>query len=145
MWTKVKKEIDLSLENIFDILRVYGRQPLPDTTRTRIYRRVLSKANETAIQLMLPGFEERRASPLSSPSPQDSGRRVLSATQPKGFETLPQMVFSDSESLGASLFSRQSNACFDSDAPTEEPVFIPEQQLELPFPILRQPNYRAGT
>jgi len=109
---KVKKEIELSLENIFDILRTYSRLPLPETTRARIYRRVLSKANETAIQLMLPGFH----------------------MQAEGFEALPQAVLSDGENMRESLFSLQPHTCFNSDVPPEEPVFIPEQQLELPFP-----------
>ena len=109
--TEMKKEIELSSEFFFDILRIYSRRPLSEDTRTRIYRRVLAKAHETAVQLMLPGFE-----------------------------TLPSKVLSSSNGAWVSLFSQQSNICFDSGESFEEPVFVPEQQMELPFHVSPHPN-----
>jgi len=107
----MKKEIELFLEKIFSVLRMYSRQSLSETTRARIYHRVLVKGHETAIQLMLPGFE-----------------------------TLPQNVLSGSENVRAALFPQRSDTYLDSEEFSEESVFIPEQQMELPFPMSPHPN-----
>ena len=107
---KMRKKMELSLEKIFAALRTYSHQSLPEATRARIYRRVMVKAHETAIQLMLPGFE-----------------------------TLPQNVLSGGGKVRIALFPQRSTTHLNSEEYPEESFFIPEQQMELPFPkIIRQ-------